>query len=154
MTTNPRTHSRCAFCTDAASVLRLDQHTKILIPCSPAKFRNVKVLTGDAYELFNKLTEDGDGEIGFTTFPGALDFFLRTYAQNKYLEAAVERIDNITQSKTETPRQFYRRLMDEARDLNGALSQHELMTKFPRGLNRSVREILQECFHEFQDQML
>lgn len=107
-------------------------------------------LTGDAHELFNQLTEDGDAYIGgFTTYPQALQFFLRTYATNRHLEDAVERIDRLQQTDTETPKQFYRRLMTAARDLSWAFSQNELMTRFTRGLHRSVRSVLQEQRRDF-----
>lgn len=66
-------------------------------------------LTHDAYELFNQLTEDGDAQIGdFASYPEAVQFIFRTYANDRTIEDAVERLETLQQSATETPKQFYR----------------------------------------------
>lgn len=112
-------------------------------------------MTGDSHELLNQLTEDSDAYTrGFTAYPQAVQFFLRTYATNRLLEDAVERIDRLQQTDTETLKQFYRRLMTAARDPSGDFSKHELITKFKMGLHRSVRAVLKEQRKGFTDRML
>lgn len=55
-------------------------------------------LSGEALDVFNGMTEDGDSELGgFTTWPEAVQFFLCIYGKDKYLENAVEILDWLTQ---------------------------------------------------------
>lgn len=89
------------------------------------------------------VNKDADAYIGgFTTYPQAVQFFLRTYATSFNLEDELKRIDCLQQTDTEIHNKFYRRLMTAARDLSKALSQHELMTKFTVGHHRSVRPVI------------
>lgn len=107
-------------------------------------------LSGDALDVFNGMTEDGDGELGcFTTWSEAVQFFLRTYAKDQHLEDAVEKLDRLTQGETEGVMDFYRKLTRAARDLAGVFSQGELMTRFQRGLLPSLRPLLRQVRKDF-----
>lgn len=108
-------------------------------------------LTRNAYDVFAQLTEDGDADLGgFTTWPEAVQFFLRTYVKDQYLEEAVEKLYQIQQGERERVMDFYQRLTKAARDLSSAFTQAELMTKFQRGLHASIRPLLRRVRHEFK----
>lgn len=85
-----------------ASLRFLDALKKSLneeyIPESAAILIWPSFLSGDAEEVFNQYTEDGDGDVGLYLYPGSGNFLLRTYGYKRYLESAVECIDNMQQS--------------------------------------------------------
>lgn len=96
------------------------------------------------------MKEDGDAELGgFTTWPETVQFFLRTYAKDQYLEDAVEKLDRLSQGEGDSVMEFYRKLTRSARDLAGAFSQRELITRFQRSLLPSLWLLLRQVRNDF-----
>ena len=107
-------------------------------------------LEGDAQDLFVQMKEDGYADIGgFHDWPSAVQFFLQTYARDEILEQATEEIDTIRQKRDENVASFARRLHKAARDVAGAFSQQELMTRFMRGVREDIRVLLRRIRHNF-----
>lgn len=100
-------------------------------------------LEGEAYELFmsnQDMGEDNTG--GFATYPEAVQFLLRSFAREAYIETAVEAFDRLTQNREETELGFSRRLREANRKLGSAYSEEELIRRFIRGLDPSVKPLL------------
>ena len=79
------------------------------------------LLSGNAQGLFDHITGDTKSDVGgLIDFPNGVQFFLRTYAREKYLEEADERLVGMKQSRTESVQHYLNRLTEAARDLAGA----------------------------------
>ncbi len=80
-------------------------------------------LLDDALESFWIHSEDGEDELGgFTPWPEAVQYFLRTYAKDFYLERAVSDMDRLRKKEGEDERAFARRLTKQARTCAGVSS--------------------------------
>ena len=102
-----------------------------------------KFMTGDALETFNAqfdLANDGLG--GFRTWPGAVQFLLRTYAKDAHIEEALADLDDCVQQPSETEEAFARRLRVKTRRMAGVFTQQDLITKFLRGCHASLKPVL------------
>ena len=92
------------------------------------------------------MNNSADNLGGFQTWPQAVQFLLQTYANDRELETAVEALENMKMSNTDSVTSFYRRLTAAGRDLAGAYSQDDLMSRFCKGLPQHLRE--QMRFHK------
>lgn len=121
-----------------------------------------KFLIGDPLEAYNGQFDllQGDQD-GFTTWPEAVQFLLRTYAKDTYIEDALIVLDGCHQSPQEDEEQFARRLRKTNRAIAGVFSQQDLITRFMRGLHSDVKPLLRQsrqdysgpnAFQEFVDQ--
>ena len=102
-----------------------------------------KFMAGDALETFNAqfdLANDGLG--GFQTWPEAVQFLLRTYAKDAYIEEALADLDDCEQEPTETEEAFAKRLKVKTRMMAGVFTQQDLITKFLRGCHASLKPVL------------
>lgn len=100
-------------------------------------------LDGEAYELFmsnQDLGEECTG--GFATYPEAVQFLLRTYAREAYIETAVEEFDRLAQKSDETELDYSRRLREANRKLGSAYPEEELIRRFIRGLDPTIKPLL------------
>ncbi len=68
-------------------------------------------LLDDALDSFRIHSEDGEDDLaGSTTWPEAVQYFLRTYVKDSYLERAVPDMGRLRQKEGEDERAFERRL--------------------------------------------
>eukprot|EP00171_Calliarthron_tuberculosum_P000179 IDg179t1 len=105
-------------------------------------------LKDSAYDAFTQMLEDGNADLGgFSKWPGAVQFFIQTYAKDDYLEEAVIKLDGTKQGRDEDVLTYHGRLLAAARDLAGAYSQDELMTKFMQGVHANIRPLLRRARH-------
>ncbi len=59
-------------------------------------------LEGNARDAFDGHREDGEARLGgFSTWPEAVQWFLRTYAKDEYLEDAMAAMDRMSQNDGE-----------------------------------------------------
>lgn len=99
-----------------------------------------------AYDAFTQMLEDGNADLGgFSTWQAAVQFFIQTYAKDEYLEDDVIKLDGTKQGRDEDVLTLHGRLLAAARDLAGAYSQDELMTKFMQGVYANIRPLLRRA---------
>ena len=79
---------------------------------------------------------------GFDSFPGAIQYLLRTYAKDAYLEEALVELEDLKQGESETEREFSRRLMTAVYRLAGAITETDRITRFIRGCRADIRAAL------------
>ena len=104
-----------------------------------------KFLIGDALETYNTqfdLANDGLG--GFQTWPEAIQFLLRTYAKDAYIEEALQELDECIQGTEETEEVFAKRLRSQTRQMAGEFSQQDLITRYLRRCHLSLRPVLRD----------
>ena len=102
-----------------------------------------KFLIGDALETYNTqfdLANDGLG--GFQAWPEAVQFLLRTYAKDAYIEEALQELDECVQGSEETEEVFAKRLRSQTRQMAGVFSQQDLITRYLRGCHPSLKPVL------------
>ena len=98
------------------------------------------LLSGEAADEFDKnrnLSDDPTEDI--QSYPQAINFLLSTYAKDLYLERTLEELDNISQQRNETEVQYAGRLKELARLLGNIFSQHNLITRFLRGIMAPIK---------------
>lgn len=107
-------------------------------------------LSGEALELLKDVAEEIEADLGgFTTWPKAVPFFFRTYAEYQCLEDYMKQIYRLSKSATERVMDFYCSLTKHARDLGGVFYQNELMTSFQSSLHADIRLLLRSVRKSF-----
>ena len=108
-----------------------------------------KFLDGDAFISFDANESIGSEDIGgFSSYPAAVNFLLRSYASDANIEAAVDEFESIRQNSGEAVLDFARRVRKTARECGGVYTERELITRFQRGLMPEVRPLLTREPHE------
>lgn len=79
---------------------------------------------------------------GFGVWPEAVQFLLRTYAKNLYIERFAAEMDSLTQDGDEDERAFAERLQTKARYCSGVYSEQDLITSFIWGLKPNLQPLL------------
>ena len=67
---------------------------------------------------------------GFDSYPGAIQYLLRTYAKDAYLEEALVELEDIKQRENDTEREYSRRLITTVYRLAGAITETDHITAF------------------------
>lgn len=108
------------------------------------------MLSSDALELFNSQSEEGDKNLGgFSTWPEAVQFFLRTYAKDQYIEESVESIEKISQETAEELMEFFRPLTKNSRDVERVVSEDKSMSRLQFGLHADILPIFRDFRNNF-----
>ena len=79
---------------------------------------------------------------GFDSYPGAIQYLLRTYAKDAFLEEALVELEDIKQRESENEREYSRRLMTAVYRLAGAITETDRITRFIRGCRADIRAAL------------
>jgi len=108
-----------------------------------------KFLDGDAFISFDANQSIGFEDVGgFSTYPAAVNYLLRTYASDVNIEAAVDAFESIQQDEKESVQDFARRVRKTARECGGVYTERELITRFQRGIRQEIRPLLTREPHE------
>lgn len=100
-------------------------------------------LKGDAKEAFlANFDVTGDLAGGFNSWPHAVQFLLRSYAKDIYIEKAAAEIDQLTQKDDEDEVAYARRLKNKARVCAGVYTERDLVTRLVRGLRPDLKPML------------
>ena len=104
-------------------------------------------LIGDAEQIYQNELELGDeGVGGITSYCHAVQFILRRYAADRYIDRAVEEFENVRQKDDEDETAYARRLRSKAKCFGGVYSEADLITRFIRGLDPALKPLLSaEC---------
>ena len=84
----------------------------------------------------------GVGMGGVSSYPEAVHYLLQRFASDLHLEPAIERFEALRQRDDEEEIAFGKRLAVFARAFGGAYKETDLITRFIRGLNRSIKPLL------------
>ena len=100
-------------------------------------------LVGDAEQIYQNELELGDeGVGGITSYCHAVQFILRRYAADRYIDRAVEEFENVRQKDDEDETAYARRLRSKAKCFGGVYSEADLITRFIRGLDPALKPLL------------
>ena len=100
-------------------------------------------LVGDAEQTYQNELELGDeGVGGITSYCHAVQFILRRYGADRYIERAVEEFENVRQKDDEDETAYARRLRSKAKCFGGVYSEGDLITRFIRGLDPALKPLL------------
>ena len=94
----------------------------------------------DDFLRHSDLGDDVPG--GFDSYPGAIQYLLRTYAKDAFLEEALVELEDIKQRESENEREYLRRLMTAVYRLAGAITETDRITRFIRGCRADIRAAL------------
>ena len=99
-------------------------------------------LVGDAEQIYQNELELGDEGVGGTTsYCHAVQFILRRYAADRYIDRAVEELENARQKDNEDETAYARRLQSKAKCFGGVYSEGDLITRFIRGLDPALKPL-------------
>ena len=108
-----------------------------------------KFLDGKAFLAYDANVSIGSEDLGgFSSYPAAVNFLLRTFASDTHIEAGVLLFEQLSQLDTESEDDFATRIREVARDTGGVYTQRELITRFQRGLKPELRPLLTRDAHE------
>ena len=108
-----------------------------------------KFLEDVALETFVTNFESGDEMTdGFSSFPGAVNVLLETFARDRFIEEAIEEFDTLVQGSGESELAFSNRLRKKNRECGGVFTERELITRFQRGVREELRPYLTRDPHE------
>ena len=100
-------------------------------------------LVGDAEQIYQNELELGDEGVGGTTsYCHAVQFILRRYAGDRYIDRAVEELENVRQKDDKYETAYARRLRSKAKCFGGVYSEADLITRFIRGRDPALKPLL------------
>ena len=100
-------------------------------------------LVGDAEQVYQNELELGDeGVGGIASYCHAVQFILRRYAADLYIDGAVEEFENVRQKGDEDETAYARRLRSKFKCFGGVYFEAELITRSIRGLDPALRPLL------------
>ena len=79
---------------------------------------------------------------GITSYFQAVQFVLRRYAADRYIDRAVEDFENVRQEDDEDETAWSRRLRTKDTCFRGFYSEADLITRFIRGLDPALMPLL------------
>ena len=85
------------------------------------------------------ITGDGANQVGFTTWPGAVNHLISLYLPEHVLQDALQKLRNVRMEEGETVRSYHVRLAKLSRDVPDVLSKAEIMSIFINGLEPTMR---------------
>jgi len=100
-------------------------------------------LGGHARDLFDaNFDAVGDDTGGFTRWPEAVQYLLRTYAKDHHIEGFVAEVEALHQAGDENEASYARRLRNKANECAGVYTDQDLITRFIRGLKPDLKPLV------------
>ena len=100
-------------------------------------------LIGDAEQVYQNELELGDeGVGGIISYFHAVQFIMRRYEADRYIERAVQEFENIRQKDEEDETAYSRRLRSKAKCFGGVYSDADLITRLIPGMDPARKPLL------------
>lgn len=100
-------------------------------------------LSERATDAFESACEFGDTSSGgISNYCEAVQFLLRLFAKDRYLDDAMETFDGVRQRSDEDEMSYAQRLQDCAHDFGPVFVERDLITRFINGLSEALKPML------------
>ena len=104
-------------------------------------------LKDEAQRLFLVTQNLPESAGAFTMYPGAVNFLLREFAKDSYIEKAIDKLDAIAQKPDESEDAYAKRLRDATSACGSVHNEYDVVQRFIRNLNPTVKPLMSTALH-------